>query len=437
LANFLDQLVKIRRLLRDPDALIWDNEQLCLLWNEAQTEIAQKTGYLTRARSVRYPSQYSVSYMFDFEPENTPGDNPQPLRISQSVQNLSAGTVITYPWEAGYNHTTNELPDDGYRITHLWEAGYASTVGDPPWVQLSGKIQGIKFAMFDEDTITPIYERTLALSDGAWRTHQGDAQHYYLSDQYHNRLYLYPQPDITLDDDPTAMTYYILTQDGETIETQDGDILSASAFTVFSDYSYTHDWENTNSHAGVDPQQFGHEFTASTSSTVSYIHSFDWEYAQLNGDTVSGDDPDTYKFMRYWEYYGEGTVLSFWPSVTNEYDTGDSNDLIGTEGQLFLVYDYLPADVEDYAETITDWPPYLFKAIISGTLERAYSANTDGFIPSLRDFWRMRKEYCIRAITMLKRGKLKDRDFRLGGAEQYKGQSSHPRLPSHFPRQEI
>lgn len=435
--------MRIRRFLRDPDALIWDNEQLCQCWNEAQVEIAQKTGYLTRARSVRYPSQYTVSYMFDFEYENTPGDNPLPLRVSQSIQNLTNGTVIIYPWEAAYDHTDNNLPDDGYRIMHLWEAKYATSanppygVGDPPWVQLSGRIQAVKYAAFDEDTIEPIYERTLALYDGAWRTHKGDAQHYYFSDRYHNRLFLYPQPDITLDDDPTATQYLIVSQDGDTIETQSGDSLAVSLFTVFNDYTYTYDWEEDNSHAGVDPLQLGHEYQASNSSTVSYIYTYDWEYLQLNGDTVSGDDPDTYVYMRYWEYYGEGAVLSFWPAVTNEYDTGASTDLLGTDGQLFLVYDYLPDDVEDYAEEITDWPPYMYKAIISGVLERAYGANTDGFIPSLRDFWKMRKESCIRAINILKRMKSKDRDYRLGGANQYKGRSTHPRLPTHYPVQEI
>jgi hypothetical protein len=413
LANFLDQITIIRRFLRDPDALIWDSEQLCIYWNEAQVEIAQKVSYLQRARSLRYPSQYTIVYFYPWEYQYTEGDRMPVLQYAQTMQQLSGGVIVMYPWEASYDYDYAEPADDGYRNMHQWEA-YYGLPADPPHIALHDRIQTVKYVAFDEKTITGISERELAIGDGGYRTVQGDPMYYYFPDHFHNQMILYPRPSITLDDDDTLPPSGLL----------------ADTVSVYTDKAYTQDWEYDNSHAGTSVYQFGHEYSTS-------VYLYDWEYQQLNGDSASGTESDDYIYMRYWEYTGEGGIPGLAPETADEQDTGLATDNIGTEGQLFLVYDYLPTDVEDYSDDITDWPPYMFKTIISGVLERAYGANTDGCIPSLRDFWKMRKEIGIKAINIFRRLRSRDRDYRLGGSERFDRQSSHPRLPSHFPAQEV
>jgi hypothetical protein len=429
LANFLDQITVIRRFLRDPDALIWDSEQLAIYWNEAQIEIAQKIGYLQRARSLRYPSEYTIIYLYNWEYEYTQGDNSPVLQYAQDLQNFTGGAVIIYPWEAAYDHDSSQTTDDGYRSTQPWESAYGFTA-EPPWVQLHNRLQTVRFVAFDEDTITGVSERQLAMQDGAYKTVQGEPCYYYFPDHYHNRMLLYPRPTITIIDADEGTEVYLTDQLGNIITTQTGDGIVVNTIPDYEELAYLYDWEFSE-YSELNGYQFGHKYS------TTYVYTYDWEYYQLNGDPVGVEEPRPYVYMRYWEYYGEGGIVSFYPATVDESDTGLSLDTIDTDNQLFIVYDYLPEDVEDYADDITDWPPYMFKCIIAGTLERAYGANTDGYIPSLRDFWKMRKEISIKAINIFRRLRSRDRDYRLGGSGRWEGQSSHPRLPSHYPAQEI
>jgi hypothetical protein len=95
-------------------------------------------------------------------------------------------------------------------------------------------------------------------------------------------------------------------------------------------------------------------------------------------------------------------------------DTGLVIETIDTAGQLFMIFYALPEPVQDVTDDLADWPPYLIRIIRYATLERAYGANTDGFIPTLRDYWKMRKEMSIRAVLEFRMGRMADRDYRLG-----------------------
>lgn len=115
----------------------------------------------------------------------------------------------------------------------------------------------------------------------------------------------------------------------------------------------------------------------------------------------------------------------------DETDYGLVTDYVDTEDALFTVYSAQPDDVEAVTDT-SAFPDYLVKYVEQTTLERAYGADTDGHIPSLRDYWKTRKEVGLKALARFQRMMMSDRDFCLGG--QPKATSSKRlRLPEHYP----
>jgi hypothetical protein len=121
-----------------------------------------------------------------------------------------------------------------------------------------------------------------------------------------------------------------------------------------------------------------------------------------------------------------------WLPVT---DRGVVTDVIDTADALFCVYNAIPNDIEEVTGE-SDFPEWLQKYVGYATLERAFGADTDGCIPSLRDYWKMRKEVGIQAIIRFKRNRMVDRDYRMGGAAVGIRDKFRLRLPDHYPATE-
>ena len=130
---------------------------------------------------------------------------------------------------------------------------------------------------------------------------------------------------------------------------------------------------------------------------------------------------------------GEGMVA--WHMAEVDYrDTGMITDSIGSEN-LLMVYEFIPYDVESDTTTwddTLDWPAYMVHYIECGVLERAFGADTDGYIPSLRDYWALRKEIAINALKMFKRKRMSQRVFVMG-SKTSKMDNRRLRLPSGYP----
>jgi hypothetical protein len=94
-------------------------------------------------------------------------------------------------------------------------------------------------------------------------------------------------------------------------------------------------------------------------------------------------------------------------------ETGVITDFIDTEDAFFMVHTVYPRDVAIVTD-VAAYPDWLCKYVRHGALERAFGADTDGFIPSLRDYWKVRKDIGIEAIKKFKRSRFKDRDLRMG-----------------------
>lgn len=131
-----------------------------------------------------------------------------------------------------------------------------------------------------------------------------------------------------------------------------------------------------------------------------------------------------------------GGIITWTESALDETDTGIITETVDSEGHIFALFDKLPADVPEsgWDEAGIDWPEFLVRYIRFGTLERCFGADTDGFIPSLRDYWRLRKEAGIRAMKRYKAMRSGDRDYQLGGKMRPQG-SRHAKLPSGYPKQ--
>jgi len=135
--------------------------------------------------------------------------------------------------------------------------------------------------------------------------------------------------------------------------------------------------------------------------------------------------------------FGDSGQIETWDEAyIDQRDTGIITDSIDTDGQVFMVFESIPEDVNDnpsdWYSIELDLPDFFRKYIRYGVLERCFGANTDGFIPSLRDYWQLRKQIGIKAIKKYKSLRNADRDYRFGGTYQ-SARSKHPRLPAEYP----
>ncbi len=342
MANFATQLIKVRRFLRDPDGLIWTDEDVRTYYNDTLLELSSKIGFIEKVHTYKYPPEWTFSYMYDWEKQYADGDKYQCFTIWQA-QNV----VITYPWEATYWLTNSDTPDSGTRFTHPWESAYSAPADYVP-SPFHAKFNKARFVAYNERALSPTTQGELAGKDSHYKTASGTPGWYWRPDIEGNQIVIYPRPSsITFDDggllrDPT---------------------------------------EALDDAGGLNT----------------------WDEASLD-----------------------------------ERDTGIITDNIDTVDALFMVFESLPQEVTSsagdwYTEEV-DFPDIFLKYVMAGCLERCFGADNDGFIPSLRDYWRLRKEIGIKAIRKFKVLRLSDRTFQLGG-NQGRRLSSHPRLPAEYPIQ--
>ena len=187
------------------------------------------------------------------------------------------------------------------------------------------------------------------------------------------------------------------------------------------------------------------------------IASNDSHYRTASGDPVNYWQPDEYtnQIILYprpngvtfddgglphgpTETFSDTGGIQTWDEeYLDERDTGFIIEAIETEDRIFMIFEAIPVEIPNDAGTWfedVDWPEFMLKHVRYGTLERCYGADTDGYIPSLRDYWRTRKEIGISAIKKYKQLRLSDRVYRLGGGKPHVV-SRHPRLPSTYPAQ--
>lgn len=132
------------------------------------------------------------------------------------------------------------------------------------------------------------------------------------------------------------------------------------------------------------------------------------------------------------DVYDDTAGLVAWSEGARETgDYGIITEVVETEGQLFVIYQALPTPSTE-VDTETDWPDWCIHAVECAVLERAYGADTDGYMPTIRDYWRARKEWAIEALKRFKYLRLRDQEYVMG---RPRGKTSPrgPRMPDHYP----
>lgn len=123
--------------------------------------------------------------------------------------------------------------------------------------------------------------------------------------------------------------------------------------------------------------------------------------------------------------------LNIDPSILGSQDTGLALDVVNLQGALLVIYDAIPYAIEATSDEIP-WPDWFVRYVEYGALERAFGADTDGFIPSLRDFWQKRKEAGLKILQRLKRMRVSDLEYRMGGPPRIP-HSKGGSLPAGYP----
>ncbi len=464
MASFNDSLTRIRRFLRDPTGDIWDSEQIRLYWNDAQLEIATKINYIERMHAYCYPPKWTWTYIYDHEYAYCEGD-----RYATFHNFGSRDMVVTYAWEPAYMLSSLDYPDDGTRFSHPWEAQYC-TPADVVKIPLHGQFHKMKFAAFDESKIEPSSEKEIAENDGFYKTVTGEPESYYRPSEQENTCVLYPRPSsVTWDENdlfsniPSDSLVEIPESDHVGIEKivnggfdADTDWTKGAGWTIAGGKA-VHSSGTAEIYQNIYPNLVRGNYRAvitisecTSGSLVIYVGSGNGTAISTNGihtQYIKTTAVAQFTLIPSTDFNGKVDdfsvkaisgigIVSYQSDSFDENDTGIVLDTIDADGQLLMIFEALPDAVEDEIDTwayaISWWPPYMLPMIEYATLERCFGADTDGFIPSLRDYWEMRKKIGIETVKAFKQLKLQDRDYRLGGHGRHFG-SSHPRFPSGYP----
>jgi len=416
-----DHLTRIRRYLRDPDGNIWDETVLLRLYNISQKNLNQEVeGLLQNVQNIRVPPLYQESYLYEWEwrhTNNTHGYIYQALKFFDQADYVH---VAQFEAEhvAGAGAATSEAV---YEFTQPWEAfmDMVDNPGSPPPVWIDSSFSELRAIYWDKDPIDAITKKALSSDDRTWRTRSGKPQDYYRKDLLDNEMVIYPLPS--------------------TVSWTDIEV------TPVYEYSHTYDWEATDAYNPGSGNSITYE-----DSTNTRWHTFRWEerpqdsadtfeYSDASSDTwrdtvnadseygiavFDSDESDNQDF---------GTVVSAEGQVDEL--SGIGTDVVDADDNLMVVVEVLPTDLVDYTDE-SDYPRFLQKYIEYGALEAAYSANTDGRIQSLEEYWRWRKELGYRILKQYRSGQRADRDYRLQTADVPPLRTRmRPRLPDTYPAQ--
>lgn len=186
-----DELVIIRRLLRDPDAKIWTDNFLMNLYNEVQRELQHKTSALEDVAAQRVPGLYHFSYMYDWEYTYLPTNFSQ---FYQCLDKHDEG-VFCHRWEtqqvAGID---SDVSDYGCHFTQPFEAFMGLTPGEQIRMRFPAHMRNLKYIAYDEEPISYTTRKLVQSRDASYLTTEGEPSSYYENDDLDGAYVLYPRP---------------------------------------------------------------------------------------------------------------------------------------------------------------------------------------------------------------------------------------------------
>jgi hypothetical protein len=410
-------LSRIRRFLRDPDGNIWSDALIKRQFNAAQKDLQRRTNFLDDVQPVHVPPRYDYSYLQDWEWPflDSETGNYQALKYHQQAE-----IVFCQRWEAqavwGLVEATAE--EEGDHFTQPWEAFMGITPGSIVPLQYPSGFHNAKFVAWDKEPIDYMTLKSIQQDDPSWATRTGLPFAYWRPDKLEDQFCLYPIPSsVTWEEEVTVVPEV--------------------------EYIYTFSFEEDEDYISGEGQNFTRE---DNDDSLQYL--FDWEL-----DVGSRNDEAAGRGMWLFEVdSGNGTYAVGQVTKTDSdtessetgaiLDIGDlivggelgiATDVISADNNVLFVYSKTPLDIADVNDE-SDWPDFLQKYVEYGTLEAVYSADTDGQIQSLRDYWKLRYDMGIKAIERFKSLRKQDRDYRMvtKGVPGFRTRRQ-PRLPDAYP----
>lgn len=205
--TFADELVKIRRMLRDPDGNIWSDDFLRHQWNDVQQIYQHQTLVLEDVHAQRVPGLFQYSYMYDHEYQNLPTE------YSHFYQCLNQHDdyVICHRWEP--QHITGiaaDVSDYGAHFTQPWEACLSLTPGETIKFKFPANFNTMKFIAYDQEPISATTKKMVQSADPSYVIKEGEPVCYYLHDEADGTYVLYPRPSTVFANELTGegMAFY-------------------------------------------------------------------------------------------------------------------------------------------------------------------------------------------------------------------------------------
>lgn len=400
--KFFDQIKRMRRFLRDPDAKIWSRSFLVDLFNDMQREIQSSSGFLEGAQAIDVPTDYYMSYIYPWEYrflEQSKKNYFQALRYSEQ-----GGYAFCGYFELQiFADRSGEAAELGANFTQAWEA-WNLAPGVEIGIKMPADFHSLSYISWDRKPLKAETKKSIQSEDPSYVVREGEPLCYYIKDDIDKEIVLYPRPttpaqDVIFDTEIQFVYNYSF----------ESDLLGSNGekwTRTYNTYEYIHDWEGGN---GGLVDSFSHGmflFEVQTGGVAIYI---------------DGDQADSVSLIAS----REGDLVS--------QEEGIAINIIDVDENLFIVYRASPVDIEQDSDEIS-FPVFFGKYVEHGVLSRAYEANTDGRIVSLADYWRFRHQVDMSMIRRFMLNKRTDRNYLLKSRTiPNTRKRRHPRLPDTYP----
>lgn len=402
--NFGEQLVRIRRMLRDPQGKIWSRSLIIDTYNDVQKEVQVKTKFLEDIEVLQIPPPYDIAYTHDWEWRYIPSEYNRKYRCLRYSE--QGGFAFCHRFESEiYFGNESEVADEGEHFTHPWEAYYCSPLGEPIRMKFPSDFHSTVYIAYDREPIDYLEKKAIQRSDQSYVRTEGTPIGYYRESDLDNEFVLYPKPQSNFPDETEVTHVYTHSWETGYIEGDSEQI----GYVDNSDRTYLYVWESGIAHLedGQYRAMFQFELNAVSGSVALYT----------DGDSES----DLFGILTQ----RSGDLLSE--------ETGFSADILDDQNNVVLVYKAIGQDIESDSDE-SNFPKFLRKYIEYGVLEQCYGANTDGKIASLAEYWRLRHMSGIEMIKRFMGIRRQDRLYQLRTSDRSPPRNQrHPRLPSNYP----
>jgi len=395
--QFHELETRVRVSLRDPDAVVYSQDLLMDLYNQAQDQFNKDTGLHIRIQGVHVPGLNDYTRTYEWEEEYGSG------AMRRFGEHYGAtGQFCTHEWEAAAIRGYTPQDDvSSYRVTHSWEIYQIEGAADWDYLKFPNDFDKAIMVAFDKRRLTPFSEKQLQQTSRAYKTNTGRVTGYCLVGQDQEREFaLYPRTnDYTF----------------EAIDHEASDV----------DSGYCFDWESSNSHFTSDSRSSG----KITDESNGYECIYRWEVPFIAGDT----NPDsTFDFGGYYATNNydvtvgaltEGMIISVdADSTTTETGTfyrwdddivGDSYgimvDYVSLDDNVLVVYYPRVTRVADPTDDIELWLDWQVKYIERLMISLAFLCNNNRYNQEASKFWKMRYQDGLSVISRYKAKRTADR----------------------------